>query len=602
MKKFNIFTYFLFFIALFSVQNTIISQDNEHVYIKGYNIKTIKNTESNSFKILLNSANQNDTLLIADDIIYLDNRNNYNPQVFFIYKYGGLFGIYNKNIQIKPIYDKIEIAEIESNFLILKKEDKMNLLDMNEGIFSKANYIYSKDFKVYKDNYYPSYYLKENEKYIGFDGRTYSGINQYFTIEGEKKKFHLVNETADTEEKDRKSSQIFSEIYESEFLNVFIAKGNNKKFGIINHQLDTLVPFIYSNIEEYFADYIMFPFDHLFKVYDGKKVGMYSLHRGLLLEPIYNDIDQYYEDEFLIEYFKISNKKRLGIADANGEVILPANYKHIRTLNYNYGIFDDLIEVKNNKNKLGVYTINGKEILPPIYDAFNQAIEMYLLESTEFLYKLYQNKKEGVFSGKKGLLIPSKYDYISDLYETEYIEYLVFKTQIGKNLFGIYDYHGNELFPCEFDSFQFYPEYASENDTLIIYTQKEGKYYVNVSYIPENTLAQTFSYDNYYNYINGYNGIKIKGDKFEKYNLKTNQIIGTFQKSDTITFEGHSFDIVLLEGKFGAMNKEGVITVPPTYDEGSFMEERSDIFIGYKNGVKYFVYIETNERYTEEEW
>ncbi len=601
MKKQNII-YVLFLFALFSIQNTLFSQDNETVFIKGFNIKTIKDSKDSSYKILMNYNNQNDTLLIADDIIFIENRNDYNRQVFFVYKTDGLFGVFNKNIQIPPIYDKIEIAQVESDFLILKIGDKMNLLDMIEGILSKATFNYDKDFKIYKDNYFPSYYLNKNEKYIGFDGRIYSGINQYFIVEGEKKNFYLVNEYADIEEKDRKSSQTFSEIYETEFANVFITKGDDKKFGIINHQLDTLVPFVYTEIEEYFPDYNMFPFDYLFKVYDGKKVGMYSLHRGVLIEPVYNDIDQYYEDEFLMEYFKISNKKNVGIADANGKVILPAEYKHIRTLNNDYGIFDYLIEVKDKKNKLGVYTLKGKEILPPIYDAFDEFIEMYFLESTEFLYKLYQNKKEGVFSTKKGLLIPSKYDYITDFYETDYNTYNVFITQIDKNLFGLYDYHGNELFPCEFDSFQFYPEYALEKDTLIIYTQKEGKYYVNVNYILESTLAQTFSYDNYYNYINGYNGIKIKGDKYEKYNLKTSQLIGTYQKTDTITFEGHSFDMVLLDGKFGAMSKEGVITVPPTYDEGFFMEERSDMFIGYENGIKYYVYCETNERYTEDEW
>jgi proteasome assembly chaperone (PAC2) family protein len=68
------------------------------------------------------------------------------------------------------------------------------------------------------------------------------------------------------------------------------------------------------------------------------------------------------------------------------------------------------------------------------------------------------------------------------------------------------------------------------------------------------------------------------------------------------TYEGYSFDIIFINGKFGAQTKEGKITVEPIYEDAHFMEERMEIMIGYENGVKYYIYYDTNERFTEEQW
>jgi hypothetical protein len=40
--------------------------------------------------------------------------------------------------------------------------------------------------------------------------------------------------------------------------------------------------------------------------------------------------------------------------------------------------------------------------------------------------------------------------------------------------------------------------------------------------------------------------------------------------------------------------------IEPIYDNARELEY--DVMIGYEDGVKYYIYVETNERYTEEEW
>lgn len=42
--------------------------------------------------------------------------------------------------------------------------------------------------------------------------------------------------------------------------------------------------------------------------------------------------------------------------------------------------------------------------------------------------------------------------------------------------------------------------------------------------------------------------------------------------------------------------------LPFIYESASFMEGRPEVMIGVENGQTYYIYVETNERFTPEQW
>jgi hypothetical protein len=69
-----------------------------------------------------------------------------------------------------------------------------------------------------------------------------------------------------------------------------------------------------------------------------------------------------------------------------------------------------------------------------------------------------------------------------------------------------------------------------------------------------------------------------------------------------VQFSNEVFTIVYKDGKYGAIDFFGDELLPFIYESASFMEGRPEVMIGVENGQTYYIYVETNERFTPEQW
>lgn len=163
--------------------------------------------------------------------------------------------------------------------------------------------------------------------------------------------------------------------YIEEVKNVFIIQ-NNQQFGLVDRQLNTLVP---SEFKSYLIQ------DSLIYFYGEKWIdGVYNLQ-----SKRFNSLKNLTLQEFDFDraYFKIIQNGKMGLLDANtNQILIPCVYDNV----VNYFLHSDwrnpypkqfsrlLIVSKNNK--LGLVSLSGKVILDCIYDKIER--ERDLVPST----------------------------------------------------------------------------------------------------------------------------------------------------------------------------------------------------------------------------
>lgn len=255
---------------------------------------------------------------------------------------------------------------------------------------------------------------------------------------------------------------------------------------------------------------------------------------------------KYLEPSFIPGVFLAQGKgKKWGMINFIGDTLIPLKYDKIRPYDFN-GDNMFLLEV-SNKNKKGLYDFHLGEVVPCKYTEINR------MGDYDIFYNVYEVKagdKSGVVNTKGVELLPAVYDEVSIL--NDYGTYVVGTKGKKKVAFAIMD----DQKPAKLQEYDFLAS---------------GKGYVN------------------------------KGDKLDVYDLFTNEMEKTIPM-DELVMNGNQFNIIIQNGKFGATDYEGRILVPCTYDYATFMEFRDEVMIGYQDGVKYYIYVENNERFTEQQW
>ena len=106
---------------------------------------------------------------------------------------------------------------------------------------------------------------------------------------------------------------------------------------------------------------------------DEGKMGILSIDGTTKIEPNYDEIKQISKD---LNYYLVSNNKKYGIINQNGNIVVYLEYSQIgideskfpsNDIENPYILFDNCIPVKRD-NKWGILDINGKQILPLEYD------------------------------------------------------------------------------------------------------------------------------------------------------------------------------------------------------------------------------------------
>ena len=146
---------------------------------------------------------------------------------------------------------------------------------------------------------------------------------------------------------------------------------------------------------------------------DEGKMGILSADGITKIEPNYDEIKQISKE---LNYYLVSNNKKYGIINQNGNIVVYLEYNQIgidkskfpsNNIENPYILFDNCIPVKRD-NKWGILDVNGKQILPLEYDQIG-----YI--ATTQNDKSYNNvaiipKYEAIVVGKEG-----KYSVVSSL-------------------------------------------------------------------------------------------------------------------------------------------------------------------------------------------
>jgi len=229
------------------------------------------------------------------------------------------------------------------------------------------------------------------------------------------------------------------------------------KYGIVNWQGKTLIPFEYDELREIERTPYLWV----------KKSAFYGIisQQGQIKIPIkYKEIYSIY-DKFDDE----SINKLLFIAD--GMVIDINNNKVIDGYNSINPIFYDHNKLIVSKNKrFGIIDINKKVLLPLEYDEISNWVE-YGPENRHFIIK----------GGKQGLIEYNTFKLIIPPIYDRFIqrENLIFATKNGKS--GILDINNKEICPFIFDEVKPHKYFGYRDEKNRMFYSKKGKKYFQIN-------------------------------------------------------------------------------------------------------------------------
>jgi hypothetical protein len=160
--------------------------------------------------------------------------------------------------------------------------------------------------------------------------------------------------------------------------------GKKGKVGMLNKELDIMLPFIY--------DYITRA-DNSLLITKDEKVGLSTIEGKIVLAPYYDDIDEHAEG-----FFGVKKDKKWGFINKKGEVVIPLNYLYVKKFSNGFA------SVKIEKNIYTYINTSGKRIT-----------EKTFTEAQNFKKETAKVVLEG---GERGILSPDgsyrKYHWESD--------------------------------------------------------------------------------------------------------------------------------------------------------------------------------------------
>ena len=174
------------------------------------------------------------------------------------------------------------------------------------------------------------------------------------------------------------------------------------------------------------------------------RYGIRDAAGNIVMEPSYSSIDTFYGD-----YATVYNGEKYGLINTKGELVLPTQFDRIRR-NYS-GPYDqktgsDSYEAAGyfcvlSDGKVGFANIDGEVTCEPRYS--EKIMDLY---GASALYTDMENNRHLLAADGNDVVV----DYKSIL-GLEGASGMLFKVYDG-NGYGVIDWHGELVFPCEYDS------------------------------------------------------------------------------------------------------------------------------------------------------
>ncbi|MFK7774880.1 MAG: WG repeat-containing protein, partial [Saprospiraceae bacterium] len=509
---------------------------------------------------------------------YRGNRNHH----FGSLKKGTLFAIKNGqyglidslNNIIIPFQDK-ELSRLDDETILAKLDKKQSLLDTKGNLILPSNLDY-----LNRNN------RNKNEVIVSKDGLV--GI---YNIS--KKKFSV--------------DPIYELIVSSPNQKYFNIAKKNDKYGIIDNEGKTLLPFEYDKISGS-------------KIQKNDKWGYLDDDGKIWLEPKYDKI----RNQFVVQ-----ENGFWGILDSIGNWDLLPKYDRIDGYGLECQIYLD--------NKIGLFNRKTKTLIKPIYEELRRQGQFYVAK---------KNKLYGILNQADEIILPFKYDKIEGRFQKFIVQkdlkWGIFNEQgkqlqpfifsaIGernKNLpndlvpvfqnkkMGLVNKEGELIIPCLYSevrsnkttSFHFAPHniYPARKNKKWGYVAKGGKeivpfdlnradpFYFGIAVVCNNglmqvidTLGKVVTTKNYENitHIQRDSFYRIKENG--KYGLINHKGVEVISPSyDWLDFKNHLTGIVAQKNnKYGVINKKGEIIIPFNLENKPQRQMNGILFLEEANPV-----------------
>lgn len=550
-------------------------------------------------------------LIIVSMVIYhkmIANNRNYEIEKvkqynYFILKKDELYGIIDTkaNIVLNPQYQDIKIPNPEKAVFICYQEDSTKVLnEKGEEILTQYSDIQPIQLKnIISDLMYEKSVLK------------YTKDGKYGLINFEGKKI---------------AKPIYDEIDSLPYKEGELIVRQNEKYGVINIAGNKIIENSYDKIvtDEYYTDenrYVYAGYIVSNKTPEGYRYGYLNNQGKELLKTEYNDIsrvteikddtnpylicakngqygiakngEQILENEYQsIRYdmtnqvFVVEKSKKYGIANLEGEIIVPLQYHQIDITGIYLYAQDEqgitvynsdgtqanvdsnvsILKTNNQKYKIkinsendtsyGVINEDGKQLIEEKYNYIQYLYDNYFIVSDE-------HGKLGVLDDKEAIKIDIKYDVLQKVQDTDLIQTTLIETKTTQ----IYSKTMEKICEMQDATIEVEGDFIKiSNETETRYFTKEGKELKNTEVYPKNKLF-----------------VKVQNNQYGFVDKNGNLVVD-YQYDKAYEFNDYGFATIKKDGKWGCINEEGKETVTPIYEIKS---EKVPSFIGNYYRVTY---------------
>ena len=321
--------------------------------------------------------------------------------------------------------------------------------------------------------------------------------------------------------------------------NAYIICAENGRYGVMKND-ESIIPNEYQSIDYDEGN-------NLFTIEKSKKYGIANIDGNIIVPTEYNQID------ITGVYLYATNEQGVVVYNSDGtQANIDTNIAIINTSNEKYKIRID----NSNGTKYGVIDKEGQQVIDEKYNYIEYLFDDYFIASTE-------NSKLGIIDDKDNVKVEINNDLLQKIEGTDIIQTMT----ASDNVTRLYDKSLNKI--CEMANANIevkdnYIKISNTEETK--YFSKEGKELRNTEVYPNNTLFA-----------------KNENGKWGFANKNGDTVVEA--KYDRVTeFNEYGFAGVELDGKWGVLNSKGEEILAPTY---VFNDETEPYFIGQYYQVKY---------------
>ena len=308
---------------------------------------------------------------------------------------------------------------------------------------------------------------------------------------------------------------------------------------------------------------------NILKVKKDGKYGLINYKGKELLACEYQDIEPL---KYVSNSFVITKDDKKGLVDASGSKIIETEYTDIQSLTYKY---EDGYIVKNSDGKYGLFNYNKQSVLECKYDEIKNITgsgmyavveggtkKVVAIQGTDILTEGFDEiisidnkniiiKKDGKYGVKASendneTKIEPEYEDMKYVFDTNYIA-----KKDGK--YGIINFEGNTKVDFKYTNIVYL-----KDEGIIEADKEDGK----TDLLDTNFEVKVTGIVSEVNEKNGFVKVRVE-DEYKYYNYRLEE------KSVSEIYPANTLFLSKKDGKYGYINKNGVVTVNYNYDDAT---------------------------------